>query len=388
MRLYRVELYKLCHKKFFVIGIVCILSVLTLLFCQRVGAAKSTINGIEYHGYEAVMADRQITKEFTGLLSDDMIQQIVMKYGFPQKVEKYDGFSDSNFLNNFVATYASDGYLNDWEDYRIATKSIPLAETHLGELSGMSGNEIWFAYYGEWNSYPEWYYLGMIMISILLLCVVSTTFSVEEQSNTKPLLFTTQEGPAKDTYVKIAAAFTLAIGLWLAVTVFSLLLYSIVYGTDSFHCLANLVISFSEPLISFKMWLAQSLFLSLLGILELCTITLCISAYCHSTFHSVAVCAFCWAIPLLSSMVLRGIIQILLASSLEQSVLSMCSLILFPFQLMLLATPFYLINFDIVSELDNISFYQGINAFCIIILFAAAVALLCIMGAYRKYRKR
>ena len=387
MRLYRIELYKLCRKKLFAVGIVCIFSVLTLLFCQRVGAARSTINGIEYHGYEAVMADRQITEEFTGILTDDVIQQIAVNYGFPQRVVKYYGFSDGNFLNNFVATYASDGYLNDWEDYRIASKTIPLADTILRELREMSGQEIWFAYYGEWKSYPEWYYLGMIMVSIFILCIVSTTFADEEQSNTKQLLFTTQEGPAKDICAKIAAAFTLAIGLWLAVTAFSLLLYGIVYGTDSFGCPSILVVDFSEPLISFGTLLTQSMFLSLLGILELCTVTLLISAYSRSNFVSVAVCAFCWAIPLLSMMVLRGIIHILLASSLEQSVLSVCSRILFPFQLMVYAAPLYLIHFDISSELDAVSFNQGFNAFCIIVLLASAVALFCIAGAYRRYRK-
>lgn len=387
MRLYRIELYKLCRKKLFAAGIVCVFSVLTLLFCQRVGAARSTINDIEYHGYEAVMADRQITEEFTGILTDDVIQQIVVKYGFPQRVVKYYGFSDSNFLNNFVATYASDGYLNDWEDYRIATKAIPLADTALNGLRETTGQELWFAYYGEWESYPEWYYLGMILVSIFVLCVVSTTFADEEQNKTKPLLFTTQEGPVKDIGAKIAAAFTLAVGLWLTVTVYSLLLYGIVYGTDSFRCLADLVVDFSEPSVSFGTLLAQSMFLSLLGILELCTVTLFISAYSRSTFVSVSVCAFCWAIPFLSTMVLRGIIHILLASSLEQSVLSVCSRILFPFQLMIYAAPLYLIHYDISSELDAVSSNQGINAFFIIGLLASVVALLCIAGAYRRYRK-
>ncbi len=388
MRLYKTELYKLCHKKFFVLGSVCMLLALTFLFCQRVAATRTTINGIEYHGYEAVMADKEITKEFTGVLTDDTIQQIAQKYGFPQRVVQYYGFSDSNFLNKFVATYASDGYLNDWDNYRIATRTVPLTESGLGGLSERTGEDIWFAYYGEWGSYPEWYFLGMIMVSIVLLCVISTVFSVEEQSNTKSLLFTTKEGPAKDTHAKVAAAFTLAMGLWLSVTVFSLLLYGIVYGTDSFGCLANLVVDFSEPLISFRMLLAETMFFSMLGILELCAIALCVSAYCRSTFHSVAVCALCWTVSLLEPMIIQGIAQILLASSLEQSTLYLCSLILFPFQLMIYTAPLYLIHDAIVSELDAVSANMGINAYCIISLLAAAVTLLCIFLAYQRYRKR
>lgn len=388
MRLYKIELYKLCHRKIFPIGIFCILAVLILLFCQNLGAVRSTVNGVTYHGYEAVLIDRQITEAFKGVLTDDTIQQIADKYGFPNQIERYYGVADGNFLNRFVMTYASDGYLYSWEDYRLATKALPLAETHLGQIQALTGEDIYFAYYGGWDYYTEWYYFGMLMASILILCTVSATFSQEEQFGTKPLLFTAQEGPMKDIFAKLAAAFTLSVGLWTAITIFSLLLYGSVYGLDSMRCLADLVIDFSEPTIPFGILLAKSMFLSLLGILELCALTLCLSACCHSMFHAVVTAALLWMLPLPAQMIEGGIIQLLLAASLSQSALSVWGMILFPFQMLVYAMPFYMIvSYAIVSELDAIQSNQGVPAFGIVVCISVLIIVLGTTGAWRRYRK-
>ena len=388
MRLYKTELYKLCHKKLFPIGIICILSVLLLLFCQRIASERSTVNGVEYHGYEAVKADMRITQEYKGILTDEKIQQIADEYGFPQRVEKYYGLTDGNFLNRFVMTYASDGYFYDWEDYRLATKTLSIDDTQLGELRTMSGQNIWFAYYAGWSTYLENYALAVIMVSILVICIISTVFSYEEQSGTKSLLFTTKEGPSKDTRAKIAAAFTLSISLWAVVTLFCLLMYGIAYGWDGLNCLADLVSGWGEPMISFGMLLLESTLLSLLGILELCAVTLCISARCRSTFHSVSVAALGWIMPLLALMILGNVYQILSSSSLPYSVLRVWARILFVVQLLIYSSPFYLTySHDIISELDALSSNTGFEANFIVPSFAVIIAILGIVGGWRRYRK-
>lgn len=388
MRLYKTELYKLYHKKLFPIGVVCILSALLLLFCQRIASEKSTINGVEYHGYEAVMADRRIAEEYKGILTDEKIQQIADEYGFPQKVEKYYGLTDGNFLNNFVMTYASDGYFYDWEDYRLATKALPIADTSLNDLRTMSGQDIWFAYYAGWNSYLESYFTAMIMISILVICIVSTVFSNEEQSGTKPLLFTTKEGPAKDTHAKIAAAFTLSVALWAVVTLFIFLMYGTIYGWDGLYCLADLVSGWGEPIIAFGTLLLESTLLSLLGILELTAATLCISARCRSTFHSVSAAALIWIMPILALMVLGGVCEILSSSSLPYSVLHVWARILFVVQLLIYSSPFYLIHSSMISELSALSSNTASKAFFIVPVFAVMIIILGVVGGWWRYRKR
>lgn len=388
MRLYKTELYKLCHRKIFPIGVFCILTVLTLLFCQNLGTVRSTVNGTAYHGYEAVRIDRRITQEFEGVLTDDKIQQIVDKYGFPCQVEKYYGVSDGNYLNRFVMMYASNGYLRGWDDYRLATKALPLDGTALGYFREHTGEDIWFAYYDGWDYYTEWYYLGILMTSILILCMVSTVFSQEEQRGTKPLLFTTQEGPAKNITAKFAAAFTLSVGLWITITLFSLVLCGSVFGWESMRCLAPLVAGFGEPIIPFGMLLAKTMFLSLLGILELCALTLCVSACCHSMFHSVVTAVLIWSLPLSTQMLQGGIIQLLLAASLPASALSVWGMIIFSFQMLLYAMPLFMTaSHANISELDAIQSNQGVPAFWIVIGLAVVIALLGMIGAWRRYRK-
>ncbi|MCM1124427.1 MAG: hypothetical protein NC416_17765 [Eubacterium sp.] len=385
MRLYKTELYKLCHKKFFVVGTVCTFAILSFLFFQNLHAQRSTINGVEYHGYEAVRANQQITEEFKGILTNEKLQQIADKYGFPQRMVDHYGFADSNFLNQFVMTYASDGYYYDWDNYQIATKVLPIDDTLLGDIRTTAGQDIYLACYVGWDSFPEWYFLGMILISILILCLVATVFSGEEQSGTKPLLFTTKEGPAKDTHAKVAAAFTLSVLLWLCVTVFSFVLYSITFGLDSLGCLAMLVLGFSEPIHSFGVHLAKTFLLSLSATLELCAVTLYLSARCRSAFHSICAATVCWVMPILALMALRSIYQVLMSSPIDYSVLYVLSRILFMIHLSLYASPFYLIHQDILSELDAISI--KFDLFCVILALAILVAVLCVIGGYRRYCK-
>lgn len=121
MKLYRMELYKLCFRKFFIVLSAVIAGIVILMFGIQVMDEEATVDGITYTGYEAVQVNRRITEEFKGVLTDEKIQQIVEKYGFPQKVEEGWGyFRDANFLNEFVMNYQTDAYIYDWNDYRSA----------------------------------------------------------------------------------------------------------------------------------------------------------------------------------------------------------------------------------------------------------------------------
>lgn len=83
MRLYKMELYKLCHKKSFVAGLLFILLIGCFFFYEDVKVQRCVVNGVEYTGFQAIRANRQITEEFQGVLTDDTVEQIIEKYGFP-----------------------------------------------------------------------------------------------------------------------------------------------------------------------------------------------------------------------------------------------------------------------------------------------------------------
>lgn len=394
MRLYKAELYKLCHKKIFTVGLLCILGFVLLYFFQNLFAKTSTVNGITYHGYEAVRMDRQITEEFQGTVTDEKMQQIIEQYGFPQNIKPYVGLTDSNFLNEFVMKYASNGYLNDWDDYRLATKVLPLADTKLGQLASSLPGGLMLSYYAGWETFTDMYHMEMILVSVLILCIVSPVFSHETQSRMKPLLFTTQEGPAADITARITASLTVTFVLWVSFTALSLLLYGTVYGWDGLRCNAGLVI-FGHP-VSFRIlqqplgtYLLTVTLCTLTAVLELCAITLAISAGCRSSFHAVATAAICWIMPVfLFLFMLPALIRLLSSLGLTPSLLHAFAYLVFLLDCMLYAAPFYLIYEDILIEITAIAQRSEILPLCIALVCACTVFLLCLISTCHRYRKQ
>lgn len=394
MRLYQIELYKLCHKKIVPPGILCLFAAISLLFILQVKDERSTVNGAVCHGYAAIKADQEITRRFRGPLTDEKLREITDQYGFPQNVEKYYGLTDANFLNQFVMQYASDGYIHGWDDYKLATQTVPLADTQLGQAGAAIGKDILLEYFGGWEQFAEGYMLNMILVSILILCTVSTTYATEEQSHIKALLFTTTKGPTANNLSKIAASFTLSVGLWLFATVFHFLLYGVTYGLSGLNCMTGLVDGGSISAywmlttIPFRLYLLYMFCLSLLGILELCAVTLAVSARCHTAFHAVCTAAACWTIPLFLFFILRNIYQILAHSTLPYSMLLALSVILFVFQCLIYSAPFYLINQDILWELSVMDNHNEFLPFAVAAGLACAGCILCILYAYRRYQKQ
>ena len=164
MRLYKIEVFKLFYRKFFMTCLLSVLGILLLYFYfVNVGDERTTVNGNLYTGYKAVQVDREITKEFSGVLTDDIAEQIVEKYGFPSKVEEYYGyFRDQNYLNGFITKYLGNGYFRDWNDYQVSTSLYTISQTDLGRVVEVSGNEITLDYTKGWTVFFDTLQLGMI----------------------------------------------------------------------------------------------------------------------------------------------------------------------------------------------------------------------------------
>ena len=73
MRLYKMELYKLCHKKSFLAGLLFVLLLGLFFFLQDLQGEYCVVNGVEYTGLEAVRMNRRITEEFEGVLTDEKV---------------------------------------------------------------------------------------------------------------------------------------------------------------------------------------------------------------------------------------------------------------------------------------------------------------------------
>lgn len=103
MQLYKMELYKIFHRKIFWIGILAILGLMFVYFWfAEVGDERCVIDGRSYSGYEAVQMNKKITEEYAGTVTDEKINQIVDKYGLPSELnENMSGWKNGNYLNDF-----------------------------------------------------------------------------------------------------------------------------------------------------------------------------------------------------------------------------------------------------------------------------------------------
>lgn len=378
MQLYKMELYKLCHRKLFIIGAICVIGILMLFFCIKVSGETAYVDGITYEGYRAVQVNRQITEEFKGILTDEKVEEIVEKYGFPQVVEdRYHGFSDTNFLNDFVMEYFSDGYFDGRDNYKIASCVYPIEDTELGEVKRITGKEIILEYNNGWFIFMDVLQIGLLLGSILVLFSVSITFSGECHSKMLQLLFTTKEGRKKDIYIKIAAAFTVTGMIWAVVVILDLLLCGVVFGFDGLDCFVGATkIMFlwvrdgSPSILSVGYFTVISLLRGFVGMMLLCAVVLYISACFRSSFYAITVSSVYFASPILiwALVVSAGAYSLFI-----RALLSIIRILQY-------MSPFYMIMPSSVVDV-----YRIWRVLCVI---SAVSCVPCIVRAYRRYKRR
>lgn len=341
MQLYKMELYKIFHRKIFWIGILAILGLMFVYFWfAEVGDERCVIDGRSHSGYEAVQMNKKITEEYAGTVTDEKINQIVDKYGLPSELnENMPGWKDGNYLNDFVTRFFTNG---SWENGVKPTERYRLKDTDLWkaykeynenidsksekndkkqmktEILSMWKFKPTLEYTTGWKVFGELLQFGLILGSIMIICVISGIFAEESQTKMLPLIFTTVEGKRKDTSAKVLASFTITVLLYAGITGSAWGLCKIVYDLKGGYNLTGVVISGSMwktvDKVPFISYLSVLLILGMLAFLSLNAITLCISAYQDSMFGAVVATAICWAIPLLVRIFFGGLVWILVDS--------------------------------------------------------------------------
>ena len=341
MQLYKMELYKIFHRKIFWIGILAILGLMFVYFWfAEVGDERCVIDGRSYSGYEAVQMNKKITEEYAGTVTDEKINQIVDKYGLPSELnENMPGWKNGNYLNDFVTRFFTNG---SWENGVKPTERYRLKDTDLwkaykeynenidsksekndkkqmkNEILSMWKLKPTLGYTTGWKVFGELLQFGLILGSIMIICVISGIFAEESQTKMLPLIFTTVEGKRKDTSAKVLASFTITVLLYAGITGSAWGLCKIVYDLKGGYNLTGVVISGSMwktvDKVPFFSYLSVLLILGMLAFLSLNAITLCISAYQDSMFGAVVATAICWAIPLLVRIFFGGFVWILVDS--------------------------------------------------------------------------
>lgn len=341
MQLYKMELYKIFHRKIFWIGILAILGLMFVYFWfAEVGDERCVIDGRSHSGYEAVQMNKKITEEYAGTVTDEKINQIVDKYGLPSELnESMPGWKDGNYLNDSVTRFFTNG---SWENGVKPTVRYRLKDTGLWkaykeynenidsksekndkkqmktEILSMWKFKPTLEYTTGWKVFGELLQFGLILGSIMIICVISGIFAEESQTKMLPLIFTTVEGKRKDTSAKVLASFTITVLLYAGITGSAWGLCKIVYDLKGGYNLTGVVISGSMwktvDKVPFFSYLSVLLIFGMLAFLSLNAITLCISAYQDSMFGAVVATAICWAIPLLVRIFFDGLVWILVDS--------------------------------------------------------------------------
>ena len=252
-----------------------------------------------------------------------------------------------------------------------------------------------------WVSFPTMYSAAMMETGLLLLCLISTVFSHEEQTKVKSLLLTTPEGPARDIRAKIAAAYTVTILLWLISTLNALIFFSTDYGWT------GLGLSVKDTLQSFNyhadyavlmqpygLYLAECIMISFLASLELCAVTLAISARCRNTFHSLCASIFCAIMPVIAFFMMRGIYSHILYASdhSKPAIMAMLfalSVIYFIVNCLIFSSPYYLVWPNILVEISGtaIRSHGETGTILFVVTLGCIITILCIIYSYRRYRE-
>ena len=358
MRLYKMELYKLIHKKIFLAGVVAVFGIMLLYFwCVEVGEEFAVVDGTTYTGLKAIQKNREIIEEFAGIITDKKINQIVEQYGIPsQLTDNMSGWRDGNYLNDFVVRYFTDG---SWEQGVRPTELYTLGESELGIACSKYQKVPMLDYTNGWKVFVDMLNFSLMLGSVLVVCGVSIVFADEGTTKMLPLLFTTKEGKRRDIIAKILAAFSLTLLVFIGIVIIDFLLCKATFGFSGFDNMVAIVLSEHSRewmyMEDFSNYLMILLAMGIQGGISLCAITLCVSACSNSSFKAVVMASIAWVFPVLMRMLFRGMIP-----------------------LIIYATPIFLVLNGMIN--DIYSYWQ------IILVISACIGVGCTIGGYKKYQ--
>lgn len=352
MRLYQMELYKICHKKIlWVIGAAMLAWMVFYFTADIVGGVQTTIDDRTYYGYEAIQMDREITKEYEGELTDDTIHEIIEKYGLPTEVKGNVGWKDANYLTKFITDYFSNAYITDWNHYQPPTEITTIEASSLGEYAGEG--RLAFSYSEGWSKFYDFCNMGLEMILVWLIVALAPLFCGERQQRMYPLIFTSEFGKSKDVRAKIAAAFTLASGIYLTFMTLTLALFQYVFGIFQVKMFAGVVLNKASFWGITNKSMIEFLFISLaidwMAVMMVTAISIWVSVVWKTVFSSVLTALLIFIMPVVLLLTLDGRLTYLFASS----------------------QPSFLVNYQSLTET------WGIGIFDIFRIVFAVVVIVC-----------
>lgn len=319
MSLYKMELYKILHRRSVLITGILMILWMAIYFSMLISDEHTRIDGKDYYGYQAIQKDREITAEYEGIFTDEKAVRIIAEYGFPCKVVRnIGGWQDSNYLTEFVTDYLSDGYMYGWNEgeYKVPEHLIPMAES---DLSIYLDSGLPFAYTGGWQKLLDYLQVGAVLLDVWFMILFSVLFSEERQTGMRVLICVSDKGMTVDLWAKIGAAFTICLAAGLFFQGISFLLFQSVFGLSGGSMPASLIIGSYAGILKYTTMarLTAAYFVIVLGAFLMQTaICIWVSSKAGNNFQAILASLMILVAPPALFLCMRGTFLRLLSGSL------------------------------------------------------------------------
>lgn len=288
MSLFWMEFQKILSRKphWICLGVLAVLC--SFMWGTTLAETDTVIDGVRYHGLEAIRRDRELAREWEGELTEQKLYQIIDTYGLAvnESADKY-----APRLGNWLSRYATD----ELTDYRQKGEEDDHSQVNFREESGLVrrlNNENGNSRFGYMDNL-DYFWEMTLMVNILLLLIIvlalAPVLSEEYQFQTAPLIRTCTRGHEKLLRAKLSAALVFAEGLYILVNAALGLFYIAVYGTDGF---LNGSLLFSQWMGYGNLCIGQVFFINfvwgMLGVCLMVVLALFFSSRCTKSFAALA----------------------------------------------------------------------------------------------------
>lgn len=304
--MFRTEIYKIFSRKMIFLGGGFIL--LFLLFWFSVNNEERVIeNGRVLYRSEAVARNREITAPYEGVMTIEKVLDIWETYGppylgiYPEEAAAEDPYLADNYSNQFAGR----------KFFRQEDKDGEVQYHFLEEeLTGRYYiTNLYFAYAGNWIWFWDYYFVALMLVSVLVIIALSPVISEEYTLKTADILLTTPNGRECLFRHKTGAALLVSSLIYWFFLGIILVLYGTTYG------LAGLKMSVGFTNIPY--WnpadtLGESIFTLVTcgwaATMALAVMVIAVSARCRQSFTSVLFSLCLYLFPLtLELMILRSL---------------------------------------------------------------------------------
>ncbi len=278
MELFWEECRKILEKRILWIGLA-VLAGFWSVFCVFSAGVETVADGVRYRGEEAIAKDREIAKEWEGIMTMEKLDQIVDTYGLALD-EMQD---DSRRTGNWVSQFATDLLT----DYPYGGNGELLSQEELEQLAqSLEKNRPYFTYMDGAEDFLMTGAFANVGVLLLIIIGAAPVFGEEYTLKTASVLLTTVHGRKKDIRMKVLASVTLAVLLYFLVNGTVFLSWLAIYGDSGLKagaCLISSVAGSFAALTFGQLWFLNFIW-GLLGVLMMTAITLLFSAGCKTPF--------------------------------------------------------------------------------------------------------